>query len=385
MRRWPSADAVPHDEQLETGLTLVGLVGMIDPARPEVRGAVATCREAGVRVVMITGDHPLTAQAIARDLGIVADGARAVTGADLSRLDVEDLDAIIDHASIYARVLPQDKIHIVETLQRQGQVVAMTGDGVNDAPALKRADIGVAMGITGTDVTKDAADMVLQDDNFASIVAAVGLGRVVFDNIRKFIRNILSGNVAEVTIMVLAPVLGMPPALLPLQLLWLNLVTDGLPAMARAVEPPEPGVMRRPPTPRGESLLGVDRGRRILARGAILTLLTFIPTYILWDADEAAWQTLLFTSIAFAELAGGFAMRSERTSLRRLGPFTNRPLVGAVALTIALQVLLVVTPFARDVLGLAPLEPSHWVLAVGIALAYLGAVELEKWISQRRS
>ena len=383
MRRWPSADAVPRDERLETGLTLVGLVGMIDPARPEVRGAVATCQEAGVRVMMITGDHPLTAQAIARDLGLVADGARAVTGADLDRLDADDLDAVIGDASIYARVLPQDKIRIVEALQRQGQVVAMTGDGVNDAPALKRADIGVAMGITGTDVTKDAADMVLQDDNFASIVAAVGLGRVVFDNIRKFIRNILSGNVAEVTIMVLAPIVGMPTALLPLQLLWLNLVTDGLPAMALAVEPPEPGVMRRPPTPRGESLLGADRGRRILVRGTVLTLLTFVPAYILWQTDEAAWQTLLFTSIAFAELAGGFAMRSERTSLRRLGPFTNRPLVAAVALTIALQVLLVVTPLARDVLGLAPLEPSHWVLVVGIALAYLGAVELEKWISRR--
>jgi Ca2+-transporting ATPase len=306
-----------------------------------------------------------------------------VTGADLDRLDADDLDAVIGDASIYARVLPQDKIRIVEVLQRQGQVVAMTGDGVNDAPALKRADIGVAMGITGTDVTKDAADMVLQDDNFASIVAAVGLGRVVFDNIRKFIRNILSGNVAEVTIMVLAPIVGMPTALLPLQLLWLNLVTDGLPAMALAVEPPEPGVMRRPPTPRGESLLGADRGRRILVRGTVLTLLTFVPAYILWQTDEAAWQTLLFTSIAFAELAGGFAMRSERTSLRRLGPFTNRPLVAAVALTIALQVLLVVTPLARDVLGLAPLEPSHWVLVVGIALAYLGAVELEKWISRR--
>ena len=383
MRRWPSADAVPHDEQLETGLTLVGLVGMIDPARPEVRGAIATCREAGVRIIMITGDHPLTAEAIGRDLGLVVDGAGAVTGADLSRLNGEDLDAIIGDTAIYARVLPQDKIRIVEALQGRGQVVAMTGDGVNDAPALKRADIGVAMGITGTDVTKDAADMVLQDDNFATIVAAVGVGRVVFDNIRKFIRNILSGNVAEVTIMVLAPIVGMPTALLPLQLLWLNLVTDGLPAIALAVEPPEPGVMQRPPTPRGESLLGADRGRRILVRGGLLTLLTFLPAYILWEADEAAWQTLLFTSIAFAELAGGFAMRSERTSLRRLGPFTNRPLVAAVALTVALQVLLVVTPFARDVLGLAPLEPSHWVLVVGIAFAYLGAVELEKWIGQR--
>lgn len=384
MRRWADADAVPHDEQLERGLTLVGLVGMIDPARPEVRDAIATCRDAGVRVMMITGDHPLTAQAIGRDLGLVGDGARAVTGAELSQLEGDDLDAIIRDRSIYARVSPQDKIRIVEVLQHHGQVVAMTGDGVNDAPALKQADIGVAMGITGTDVTKDAADMVLEDDNFASIVAAVDVGRVVFDNIRKFIRNILSGNVAEVTIMVVAPIVGMPVALLPLQLLWLNLVTDGLPAMALAVEPPEPGVMERPPTPLGESLLGADRGRRILARGAVLTVLTFIPAYVLWDTDDDAWQTVLFTSIAFAELAGSFAMRSEGTSLRRLGLFTNRSLVVAVTVTVALQVLLVVTPFLRDVLGLEPLQPWQWALVVAIALAYLSAVELEKWISRRR-
>ena len=384
MRRWPNAEAVPRDEQLERGLTLVGLVGMIDPARPEVRDAIATCREAGVRVMMITGDHPLTAQAIGRDLGLVGDDVQTVTGAELGRLDGADLDATIRDRSIYARVSPEDKIRIVGVLQSQGHVVAMTGDGVNDAPALKQADIGVAMGITGTDVTKDAADMVLQDDNFATIVAAVGEGRVVFDNIRKFIRNILSGNVAEVTIMVVAPIVGMPVAMLPLQLLWLNLVTDGLPAMALAVEPPEPGVMQRSPTPRGESLLGADRGRRILTRGAMLTVLTFVPVYALWDADDDAWQTVLFTSIAFAELAGGFAMRSERTSLRRLGLFTNRSLVVAVAVTVALQVLLVVTPALRDILSLEPLEPAHWALIVAIALTYLVAIEVEKWTTNRR-
>jgi Ca2+-transporting ATPase len=334
---------------------------------------------------MITGDHPLTAQAIGRDLGLVEDGRQAATGADLARLDGEGLDAVIGARSIYARVSPEDKIRIVEALQRQGQVVAMTGDGVNDAPALKQADIGVAMGITGTDVTKDAADMVLLDDNFATIVAAVGVGRVVFDNIRKFIRNILSGNTAEVTIMVLAPIVGIPVALLPLQLLWLNLVTDGLPAMALAVEPPEPGVMQRPPTARGESLLGSDRGRRILTRGALLTVLVFVPTYVLWRRDEDAWQTVLFTSIAFAELAGGFAMRSERVSLRRLGLFTNRPLVGAVALTVVLQVVLVVTPFLRHVLELRALTGAEWGLIVAIALTYLAGVEVEKWVTARRT
>ena len=333
---------------------------------------------------MITGDHPLTAMAIARDLGLAGDGDRAVTGAELAAFDDFELAETARSTSVYARVSPQDKLRIVEALQRDGQVVAMTGDGVNDAPALRQADIGVAMGITGTDVTKDAADMVLQDDNFATIVGAVREGRVVFDNIRKFIRNILSGNLAEVSVMVLAPLAGMPIPLLPLQILWLNLVTDGLPAMAMAVEPPEPDVMRRPPTPLGESLFGADRGRRIVLRGAALTVLTLVPAYLLWSAGEDAWQTVLFTSIAFAELAGGFAMRSERLSLRRLGVFSNRALVGAVALTVVLQILLVVVPFTRDVLGLEPLVAAHWLLVIGIALAYLVVVELDKALHRRR-
>ncbi len=384
MRIWPDPRAVPDDAGLESGLTLLGLEGMIDPARPEVRDAIGTCRQAGIRVAMITGDHPLTAMAIARDLGLAADGDLAITGAELQAQDDDELARTARRASVYARVSPADKLRIVEALQRDGEVVAMTGDGVNDAPALKRADIGVAMGITGTDVTKDAGDMVLQDDNFATIVSAVGEGRVVFDNIRKFIRNILSGNFAEVAIMVLGPLAGMPIPLLPLQILWLNLVTDGLPAMAFAVEPAEPGVMRRAPTRLGESLLGADRGADIARRGILLTVLAFVPVFLLWDAGDAAWQTVLFTAIAFAELAGGFAMRSERVSLWRLGPFTNRPLVAAVAATVVLQVLLVALPGAREVFGLEPLSAGHWLLVIGIALAYLGALEVEKWVRRRR-
>jgi Ca2+-transporting ATPase len=377
MRRWASIDDVPH-EALERGLTFVGLQGMIDPARPEVHYAIATCREAGVRPIMITGDHPLTAAAIGRDLGLVDDRAHVVTGVDLDALDDAQLDVTVREVSIYARVSPEHKISIVQALQRQGQVVAMTGDGVNDAPALKQADIGVAMGITGTDVTKDAADMVLRDDNFATIIGAIREGRVVFDNIRKYIRNILSGNVAEVSVMVLAPLAGMPIPLLPLQILWLNLVTDGLPAMALAVEAPERGVMQRPPNPLDESLLGADRGRRIVTRGAVLTALTLLPAYVLWNAGDDAWQTVLFMSIAFAELAGGFAMRSERVSLRALGVLTNRALVGAVALTVALQIVLVCVPFLRDLLGLQPLAAAHWLLVTAIALVYLAVVELDK-------
>jgi Ca2+-transporting ATPase len=385
MRIWPDPATVPQGDAVESGLTLLGLQGMIDPARPEVRDAVATCRAAGVRPVMITGDHPLTAAAIARDLGLADDGSQAVTGSQLAALDDDALVEVADATSVFARVSPEDKLRIVEALQRDGHVVAMTGDGVNDAPALKQADIGVAMGITGTDVTKDAGDMVLQDDNFATIVGAVREGRVVFDNIRKFIRNILSGNLAEVAVMVLGPLLGTPIPLLPLQILWLNLVTDGLPAMAMAVEPPEPGVMQRPPTPLGESLLGADHGKRIVVRGAALTVLVGLPAYLLYRDGDDAWQTLLFTSIAFAELAGTFAMRSERVSLWRLGPLTNRPLVGAVALTVALQVMLVAVPFTRDLLDLQPLTAAQWLLTAAIALAYLGFVEIDKAVHRYRT
>ena len=385
MRGWAPEEEVPEGEGAEAEMTLLGLQGMIDPARPEVRDAIATCRSAGIRPVMITGDHPLTALAIGRDLGLADEQTVAVTGVELDELDEQRLAELAGSASVYARVKPEDKLRIVEALQRRGEVVAMTGDGVNDAPALAQADIGVAMGITGTDVTKDAGDMILQDDNFATIVGAVGEGRVVFDNIRKFIRNILSGNVAEVAVMVLAPLAGMPIPLLPLQILWLNLVTDGLPAMALAVEPAEPGVMKRPPTPLGESLLGSDRGRRILTRGAALLVLALVPAYVLWSAGDDAWQTVLFTTIAFAELAAGFAMRSERIPLWRLGPLTNPMLVAAVAGTVALQVGLVAVPALRDVFSLEPLQAWHWLLAVGVAIAYYGFVELEKGWFRRRA
>jgi Ca2+-transporting ATPase len=384
MRGWSAAEDPPAGEAVEAEMTLIGLQGMIDPARPEVRDAIATCRSAGIRPVMITGDHPLTALAIGRDLGLAGEETAAVTGVELDELDDSRLGELTGSAAIYARVKPEDKLRIVEALQGRGEVVAMTGDGVNDAPALAQADIGVAMGVTGTDVTKDAGDMILQDDNFATIVGAVGAGRVVFDNIRKFIRNILSGNVAEVAVMVVAPLAGMPIPLLPLQILWLNLVTDGLPAMALAVEPAEPDVMERPPTPLGESLLGSDRGRRILTRGAMLLVLVLVPAYVLWSAGDGAWQTVLFTSIAFAELAAGFAMRSERIPLWRLGLFTNPMLVAAVAATIVLQVALVSLPALRDVFGLEPLDAWHWLLVVGVAIAYYGLVELEKaWFRRR--
>ncbi len=383
-RTWSTAAREPDDEHLEEALTLLGLVAMIDPARPQARVAIAACREAGIAAVMITGDHPLTAAAIGRDLALIDDTDEVVTGAQLAELDDEQLVDVVRTTRIYARVLPADKLRIVAALQQQGEVVAMTGDGVNDAPALRQADVGVAMGITGTDVTKDAADIVLRDDDFATIVGAVHEGRVVFENIRKFIRNILSGNVAEVAVMIVAPLLGMPIPLLPLQILWLNLVTDGLPAMALAVEPAEPGVLKQPPTPLTASLFGDDGGRAILRRGAALSVLVLLPTFVLWKTGDAAWQTVLFTSIAAAELAGGFAMRSERASLRAIGLLSNRPMVLAVAATLGLQVLLVTVPVLRDTLGLEPLAASHWVLVAAIAVAYLAVVELDKaWHGRR--
>ncbi len=383
MRVWPASLEVDHDLSVESSMTLLGVQGMIDPPRSEVAASVALCRAAGVRAVMITGDHPLTARAVARELGIADVGDHIVTGAELAAQDDDELVATARSTSVYARVSPQDKLRVVEALQRDGGIVSMTGDGVNDAPALKQADIGVAMGITGTDISKEAADVVLQDDDFSTIVGAVREGRTVFDNIRKFIRNILSGNLAEVAIMVLAPLIGMPIPLLPLQILWLNLATDGLPAIALAVEPAEPDIMRRPPTARGASLFGADGGRLILVRGTVLTVLTLVPTYLLWRAGDAAWQTVLFTSIAFAELAGGFAMRSEDRPLWRLGAFSNRSLVGAVMLTVTLQVLLVTVPPVRGVLGLRAMGQAHWLLSVVIAMGYLAAIEADKALRRR--
>ncbi|GIV78559.1 MAG: ATPase [Litorilinea sp.] len=265
----PPADGAV--QEVEQELIFVGLVAMIDPPRPEVKAAVETCRNAGIRPMMITGDHPLTARHIAQELGI-GDGRRLLTGQDLEQLSPEELDQAVREVSIFARVAPEHKLHIVQALQRQKELVAMTGDGVNDAPALKQADIGVAMGITGTDVAKEAADMVLQDDNFATIVAAVEEGRTIYDNIRKFIRFLLSCNSGEIWVMLLAPFVGMPLPLFPLQILWMNLITDGLPALALGVEPAEPDVMRRPPYPPSEGIFSRGLGWDVIWIGLVLGL-----------------------------------------------------------------------------------------------------------------
>ncbi|MFN2166882.1 MAG: cation-translocating P-type ATPase, partial [Anaerolineae bacterium] len=299
----------PADEAgLETAMTFIGLVGMIDPPRPEVREAVATAKSAGIRPVMITGDHPLTAQQIAWELDIAADG-KPLTGRDISAMTADDLEGIVDRVSVYARVSPEHKLKIVHALQDRGQIVAMTGDGVNDAPALKKADIGVAMGITGTDVSKEAADMVLLNDNFATIVAAVKEGRTIYDNIRKFIKYTLSSNAGEIWVMLLAPLAGMPLPLLPLQILWINLVTDGLPGLALGVEPPEPDTMNRPPHHPQENIFGRGLGRHVIWVGLLMGLVSLGMGYWTWRAGWANWQTMIFTTLTLSQMGHALAVR----------------------------------------------------------------------------
>ena len=275
------------DKALERDLILVGLFGMIDPPRPEVRAAVLECRSAGIRPVMITGDHPLTARHIAQQVGIT-DNDRFLTGQELDRLSVEELAEATREVSVFARVSPEHKLKLIDAFQQQGNIVSMTGDGVNDAPALKKADIGVAMGITGTDVAKDAADMVLLDDNFATIVAAVAEGRVIYDNIRRFIKYLLTCNASEIAVMLIGPFLGMPLPLLPLQILWMNLVTDGLPALALGVEPPEKDVMKRPPYTANESVFGRGMVQFIIGIGIIMSALAIGAAWGLWHEGRPA-------------------------------------------------------------------------------------------------
>ncbi len=377
------ADANGDAAACEREMSFIGMVGIIDPPRQEVAAAVATCREAGVRPVMITGDHPLTASYIAAQLGISGD-APALTGIDLERMPSAELERLAELTPVYARVAPEQKLTIVQALQHRGHVVAMTGDGVNDAPALKRADIGIAMGITGTDVAKEAADMVLLDDNFTSIVAAVEEGRVIYDNLRKFIKYMLATNSGEIWLMLLAPLAGMPLPLLPLQLLWLNLVTDGLPALALAVEPAESAVMRRPPHPPSESIFARGLGWHVLWVGLLMAALSLGAGFFYWRNNDPNWQTMVFTIVTFAQMAHVMAIRSERESLFRMGIASNRAMLGAVALTCSLQVALIYVPVLQDFFHTRTLPATDFALAVALSLVIFAAVEFEKWRVRRR-
>jgi len=375
------------DRNIESELIFVGMLGMIDPPRPEVKDAVARCRTACVRPIMITGDHPLTALYIARQLGITG-GEQALVGKDLADLAPEQLEPLTDEVSVYARVAPQDKLRIVQALQNMGHVVAMTGDGVNDAPALKQAHIGVAMGKIGTDVSKEASDMVILDDNFATIVNAVEEGRIVYDNIRKFVKYTMTSNAGEICVMVLGPLLGMPLPLLPLQILWINLVTDGLPGLALAVEPAERDTMRRPPYPPSEHIMGRGMWRDIGWVGMLMGAVSLVMGYFLWatGADsEAHWRTTVFTVLTLSQMGNALAVRSSRDSLMRIGLFSNKAMLGSVLLTFLLQLAVIYWRPLQEVFKTTSLSWEELVSCLLLSSIVFWVAEAKKLVARMRS
>ncbi|TYQ24620.1 cation-translocating P-type ATPase [Pseudanabaena sp. UWO310] len=398
-RNFPEIPEGGLNESDESNLIWVGLVGMLDAPRPEVREAVKRCREAGIRPVMITGDHQLTAKAIAEDLGIAQLGDRVLTGRELEKMSATELDREVQEVSVYARVSPEHKLRIVQSLQRQHQFVAMTGDGVNDAPALKQADIGIAMGITGTDVSKEASDMILLDDNFATIVAATEEGRVVYTNIRRFIKYILGSNIGEVITIATAPLLGLTVPLSPLQILWMNLVTDGLPALALAVEPAEPNVMKKPPVDPRENIFARGMGAYMVRIGIILAIITiilmvwahgFTTTHFNETYVKERWATMVFTTLCLAQMGHAIAIRSNTQLTIELNPMTNLYVWGSVIMTTVLQLVLIyVEPFRRF-FGTHLITPTELAICFGFSALMFVWIELEKlvirwWLWQRQT
>jgi Ca2+-transporting ATPase len=371
-------------DYMEKDLIFLGMIAMIDPPRPEAAEAVRICVDAGIRPIMITGDHPLTAKYIANQLGITPNQV-IVTGADLDSAALDYLREKIKETSVFARVSPQHKFKIIEALQDQRNIAAMTGDGVNDAPALMKADIGVAMGITGTDVAKEASDMVLLDDNFASIVAAVKEGRVIYDNIRKFVRYILTTNSSELWVMTLSMFFGMPLALLPLQILLINLITDGLPALALSVEPPERNVMSRPPHKPDESIFARGLGWHILWVGLVMGVVTIVTGYLYWISNNPKWQTMIFTTVTFTQMAHVLAIRSEQDPLFYVGLISNKLLLGAVILTSMIQLAIIYTPFLSNIFQTQPLSMIDIAISIGLSAMIFHLVEFEKLIRFRRA
>jgi len=377
-RRWeglPSGDDV---DDVEAGLVFLGLVGLIDPPREEAAAAVAECVSAGIKPVMITGDHPVTARAIAGALGILGEGEAVIDGTELARLSAEDLRERAGRAAVYARVNPEQKIRIVEALQARGEIVAMTGDGVNDAPALDRADVGVAMGCSGTDVAREASHLVLLDDNFATIVTAVREGRRIYDNIRKFIRYAMTGNLGEIWTIFLAPFLGLPIPLLPIHILWVNLVTDGLPGLALAVEPAERGLMRRPPRPPQESVFARGMWQHIVWVGLLLGGVCVATQAWAHASGVAHWQTMVFTVLALSQLGHVLAIRSERESLFTQGVFSNRPLAATVGFTVLLQLAVIYVPWLNGIFHTQPLSAGELALCFALSSVVFVGVEIEK-------
>jgi Ca2+-transporting ATPase len=357
----------------------------MDPPREEAKESIALCKAAGIRPVMITGDHPLTAIAIARRLGLLdAQTESTITGQELDDLSQEAFEERVEHISVYARVAPEQKLKIVKALQDRGQFVAMTGDGVNDAPALKRADIGVAMGITGTDVSKEAADMILLDDNFATIVKAVKSGRQIFDNIRKFIKYTMTSNSGEIWTIFLAPFFGLPIPLLPIHILWINLVTDGLPGLALAAEPAEKGIMEKPPRHPKESVFAHGLGIHIIWVGLLMGVVTIFMQAWAIGTEHAHWQTMVFTVLCLSQMGHVLAIRSETESFFTLGLFSNKPLLGAVVLTFFLQMATIYLPFLNPIFKTEPLSLYELLITLLLSSVVFIGVEIEKWVKRRR-
>lgn len=381
-RKFTAAPALVAGE-VETNLTYLGLAGLIDPPREEATVAVAECISAGIVPVMITGDHAATAGSVAARLGILAADGEVLTGQDLEQLDDAALAKRVRHVRVYARVAPEQKIRIVRSLQERGEYVAMTGDGVNDAPALKRADIGVAMGITGTDVAKEAAHMVLLDDNFATIVRAVREGRRIFDNIRKFIRFVLTGNMAEIIVVAGSPLLGMPIALLPIHILWINLVTDGLPGLALTAEPAERYIMHRPPRQPDESLFAHGLGWHVMWSSSLIATLCLGVQWWAMTHSAEHWQTMVFTTLTLSQMFHVLAIRSERDSLWQQGVLSNKALLGSVVTTFLLQLALIYVPLCNALFRTVPLTVAELGICIAASSAILVAVECEKWLVRR--
>ena len=373
----PDAGAVEHD------LTFLGLFGMIDPPRPEVAAAIETARRAGIRTLMITGDHAVTARAIARQINLAGDAPEVVNGAEIQAMDDAQLTERVRHASVFARVSPEHKVRIVTAMRNNANIVAMTGDGVNDAPALKRADIGVAMGITGTDVSKETADMVLTDDNYASIVGAVEQGRIIYSNIRKFVFYLLGSNVAEIAIIFISTVLGLKSPLTAIQLLWLNLVTDGAPSLALGLEKGDPDIMKMRPRPPGEPIINRRMLLGMLSQTLALLVVVLGIYMIALNLYPQQAQTMGFLTLSFAELPLAYTSRSERYSLLKIGVFSNRAMQWAVLSSVAGLLLVTYVPFLNVVFDTVPLGLEHWLLLLPAVLVSALVAELTKFVARR--
>ncbi len=365
----PDNTLILSESEAEKSLTFIGIQGMIDPPRPEIKQAVKECKDAGIKTVMITGDHVITAKAIATQLGIYTNKSKVLDGKALEDMTVEKLEEMVTDVSVFARVSPEHKLKIVKALQNRGHIVAMTGDGVNDAPAIKAADIGVAMGITGTDVAKEASALILLDDNFATIKAAIKEGRNIYENIRKFIRYLLASNVGEILVMLFAMILGLPLPLVPIQILWVNLVTDGLPAMALGVDQPEENVMKRKPRSPKEGVFARGLGWKVISRGFLIGVVTLLSFIIIYNNDPSKLsyaQTVAFATLVMAQLIHVFDCRSERSVLSR-NPFGNKFLVWSVISSLALVVAVIYYPPLQPVFHTLPIAAKDWLLIVGLS------------------